>query len=92
MKITSLLVQESCLQWSQQEREEDCVNCETEGAQLMHARDDHLWGYLMLQIPHGGEIVKGQRELRKLQEHVCPCSGNMWLLALSVGWCTKLPV
>jgi len=46
----------------------------------------------MLQIPHGGEIVKGQRELRKLQEHVCPCSGNMWLLALSVGWCTKLPV
>lgn len=61
MKITSLLIHEICLQWPQQELEEDCVNCETKGVELMHARDGHLWGYLMLQSPHGDEAVKEQK-------------------------------
>lgn len=31
MKITSLLIHEIYLHWSQQELEEDCVNCEIQG-------------------------------------------------------------
>lgn len=77
MKITRLLVHESCLLWSQQELEEDCVNHETKGAQLMHARDDQLWGYFMLQIPPGGVAEKGEKEIRALQEPMWLFSGNV---------------
>lgn len=36
MKIARLLVFEFCLQWSQQELEEDCVNCETKDTVSTH--------------------------------------------------------
>lgn len=77
MKITRLLVHESCLLWSQQELEEDCVNHETKGAQLTHTRDDQLWGYFMLQIPPGGVAEKGEKEIRTLQKPMWLCSGNV---------------
>ncbi|EOB01998.1 hypothetical protein Anapl_14392 [Anas platyrhynchos] len=59
------------------ELEEDCVNHETKGAQLTHARDDQLWSYFMLQIPPGGVAEKGEKEIRTLQKLMWLCSGNV---------------